>query len=118
MNSLSDKMALQMCFGITKTSNPQMRAKQQLVIKFYRIRVGKNGMGLGGISIWQLLVILLFFVLFIFPMLHVVFSKRSHGGAKIGWFIAVFIFSWLAYIVFLIVTQKELNAIRKRGGNA
>lgn len=59
-------------------------------------------MGLGGISIWQLLIIL--FILF--PLIHVLASGRSHGGAKFGWFAAVFLFSWLAYIIFLIATQS------------
>lgn len=63
-------------------------------------------MGMGGISIWSLLIIILIF----FPMIHVLVSSRSHGGAKFGWFLAVFIFSWLGYIVFLIVTQSVKNA--------
>lgn len=63
-------------------------------------------MGLGGISIWQLLIILLIFI----PIIHVLASSRSHGGAKFGWFVAVFLFSWLAYIVFLIVTQPQKDA--------
>ena len=63
-------------------------------------------MGLGGISIWQLLIIFLI----LFPLIHVLASGRSHGGAKFGWFAAVFLFSWLAYIVFLIVTQSAKDA--------
>ena len=63
-------------------------------------------MGLGGISIWQLLIIFLI----LFPLIHVLASSRSHGGAKFGWFAAVFLFSWLAYIVFLIVTQPAKDA--------
>lgn len=63
-------------------------------------------MGFGGISIWQLLVILLILL----PIIHVLVSSRSHGGAKFGWFLAVFIFSWLGYIVFLIVTQSAKDA--------
>lgn len=56
---------------------------------------------MGGISIWQLLIVLILFM----PVIHVLVSNRSHGGAKFGWFLAVFFFSWLGYIVFLIVTQ-------------
>ncbi len=63
-------------------------------------------MVLSGISIWQLLII--FFILF--PLIHVLASSRSHGGAKFGWFAAVFLFSWLAYIAFLIVTQPAKDA--------
>jgi hypothetical protein len=36
----------------------------------------------------------------------VLFSSRSHGGATFGWFIITFIFSWLGFAIFLIVTQK------------
>jgi hypothetical protein len=55
-----------------------------------------------------LFVIVLFLIL-LFPLFHVLISIRSHGGAKFGWFLAVFFFSWLAYIVFLIVTQKNAD---------
>lgn len=58
-----------------------------------------------GVSIWQLI----FLLLLLFPLIHVLVSGRSHGGAKFGWFIAVLFFSWLAYIVFLIFTQKTLD---------
>ncbi len=58
-----------------------------------------------GVSIWQLIIILFLFV----PLIHVVFSSRSHGGAKFGWFLGVLFFSWLAYIVFLIITQKTVD---------
>lgn len=47
-----------------------------------------------------------FAILILFPIIHVLVSERSHGGAKFGWFLAVFIFSWLGYIAFLITTQK------------
>ena len=39
------------------------------------------------------------------PVLWVLLSSRSHGGAKFGWFIVVLIFSWLGLAVFLIITQ-------------
>ncbi|MCH9742087.1 MAG: hypothetical protein K0U21_02655 [Proteobacteria bacterium] len=48
-------------------------------------------------------------LLLFFPMLHVLVSARSHGGAKFGWLLAMLFFSWLAYIVFLIVTQKNID---------
>jgi hypothetical protein len=38
--------------------------------------------------------------------LFVLFSSRSHGGAKFGWFIITLLFSWLGFAIFLIVTQK------------
>tara|TARA_R110000764_G_C10809059_1_gene360022 strand:+ start:271 stop:495 length:225 start_codon:yes stop_codon:yes gene_type:complete len=63
-------------------------------------------MGMGGVSIWQLLIIIMLLI----PIIHILVSNRSHGGAKFGWFLAVFIFSWLGYIVFLIVTQSTKDA--------
>lgn len=58
-------------------------------------------MGLGGISIWQLIIL----VVLLWPIVHVLISDRSHGGAKFGWFLAVLFFSWFAFAIFLIVTQ-------------
>ena len=63
-------------------------------------------MGMGGVSIWKLLIIIMLLI----PIIHILVSNRSHGGAKFGWFLAVFIFSWLGYIVFLIVTQSTKDA--------
>ena len=55
-------------------------------------------------------IVFLSVVVIVFPLIHVLASKRSHGGAKFGWFFAVFCFSWLAYIVFLIATQPQKDA--------
>lgn len=60
-----------------------------------------------AIGISQLVLILLF--AFVLPAFHVLTSRRSHGGAKVGWLIAVLMFSVLAYAVFLVVTQHELD---------
>ena len=54
--------------------------------------------------------ILLFVVLYLAPLLHVLWSPRSRGGAKAGWFMLVALFSWIAYPVYLIVTQKQISA--------
>ena len=64
---------------------------------------------IGGLSIWDLVGLLLLLaaaVIYIGPIIHILLSKRSHGGAKFGWFLAAFVFPFIAYIVFLIVTQK------------
>ncbi|OMH38352.1 hypothetical protein BGP75_06775 [Motiliproteus sp. MSK22-1] len=61
---------------------------------------------MAGISIWQLIILLIILL----PIIHVILSSRSHGGAKFGWFLAVFIFSWLGYIVYLIVTQPAKDS--------
>jgi len=58
-------------------------------------------------SVPQLLILLVLLI----PPVHVIASSRSHGGAKFGWFLATLFFSWLAYIVFLIVTQKTKDGV-------
>jgi hypothetical protein len=72
---------------------------------------------MGFRSIWQdpsfvaLLVLLIVAFVYLTPVLWVLLSSRSHGGAKLGWFLVVLFFSWLGLAVFLIVTQ----ALRNRG---
>jgi len=68
-----------------------------------------------GTTLWDeaipfvgLLVALLVLVYFI-PPIWVLFSSRSRGGAKFGWFIVAACFSWLGLAVFLIVTQASRN---------
>lgn len=56
-------------------------------------------MGLSGISASHVLLIM------VLPLIHVVISSRSFGGAKLGWSLAVVFFPVLGYIVYLIVTQ-------------
>lgn len=56
-----------------------------------------------GISIGQLLIVPLIVV--VLPLIHVIISSRSHGGAKFGWSLAVLFFPLLGYIIYLIVTQ-------------
>ncbi|WP_299948502.1 hypothetical protein [uncultured Microbulbifer sp.] len=56
-------------------------------------------MGVGGISIWQLIILFLL----VFPLVHVAISKKVSGWSKFFWLVAVLIFSWLAYIVFLLM---------------
>ncbi len=66
-------------------------------------------MGIGGISLWQLIILLLILL----PSVYVLVSGRSHGGAKFGWFIVALLLSWIGLAVFLIVTQKEKDAKRE-----
>jgi uncharacterized membrane protein len=46
-------------------------------------------------------------IFYLGPILWVLFSSRSRGAAKFGWFIVVLLFSWLGLAVFLIVTQAQ-----------
>jgi hypothetical protein len=57
-------------------------------------------------SWWQEAIpFVLIFVFYIAPIIWVLSSRRSHGGAKLGWFIVALMFSWLGLAAFLIVTQ-------------
>jgi hypothetical protein len=60
---------------------------------------------MGGISIWHLLLIM------VLPLIHVILSSRSHGGAKFGWSLAVVFFPILGYIIYLIVTQPAKKVL-------
>ncbi len=63
-------------------------------------------MGFGGISIGHLLIIMVM----VLPLMHVILSSRSYGGAKLGWSLAVVFFPLLGYIIYLIVTQPAKKA--------
>lgn len=39
------------------------------------------------------------------PPLFVLASKRVHGGRKILWFVLTSVFSWLAYVPFVLMTK-------------
>lgn len=55
------------------------------------------------------LALLILLAVFLLPIVWVLFSSRSHGDAKLGWFVVVLFFSWLGFAVFLIVTQSSRN---------
>jgi hypothetical protein len=59
-----------------------------------------------------------FVVLFLYlaPLIWVLSSSRSRGGAKLGWFIVVLVFSWLGFAAFLIVTQPPKPGGTSSGG--
>jgi hypothetical protein len=48
------------------------------------------------------------------PPIWVLLSGRSHGGAKLGWFLLTLFFSWLGLAIFLIVTQPLGNRPGKK----
>ncbi|MCB5225570.1 PLDc N-terminal domain-containing protein [Alishewanella sp. 16-MA] len=47
----------------------------------------------------------------VLPLIHVILSSRSHGGAKFGWSLAVVFFPILGYIIYLIVTQPAKKVL-------
>lgn len=52
-----------------------------------------------------LIVLIIIFIIYLVPMIWVLVSGRSRGGAKFGWFILILFFSWLGLAAFLIFTQ-------------
>lgn len=58
---------------------------------------------------------LLVIFVFVFPPLHVLISSRSHGGAKFAWFILALAFNWITWVIFMIVTQHEVDARNRNG---
>jgi hypothetical protein len=69
----------------------------------------------GAPSLWQdpnfvaLLALSIAAFIYLTPVIWVLLSGRSRGGAKLGWFLVVLFFSWLGLAVFLIVTQALRN---------
>jgi len=62
-----------------------------------------------GTTLWYgaipFVILLVAISVYLTPTIWVLFSSRSHGGAKFGWFIVVLCFSWLGLAAFLIMTQ-------------
>jgi len=51
--------------------------------------------------------LLILFIVYLLPIIWVLVSGRSHGGAKFGWFLVTVFFSWLGLAAFLIITQAS-----------
>lgn len=49
--------------------------------------------------------LLILFIIYLVPIIWVLVSGRSRGGAKFGWFLVTVFFSWLGLAAFLIITQ-------------
>lgn len=64
-----------------------------------------------GVPALEVLLILLVAIIYLGPILHILISRRSHGGAKFGWFLAELFLPFIAYIVFLIATQNAADSI-------
>ncbi len=53
------------------------------------------------------------FVLYVLPTMHILFSRRSNGGATLGWVLVNLVMPILGWGIFLIATQPEKNRINK-----
>jgi len=51
--------------------------------------------------------LLILFIVYFLPIIWVLVSGRSHGGAKFGCFLVTVFFSWLGLAAFLIITQAS-----------
>jgi hypothetical protein len=65
-----------------------------------------------GISIWSIIITLLFIVLFIIPPIKVGLSSSVAGWSKFKWLLLSLCFSWIGF-----VTYYNLN-IASRGYNS
>jgi len=61
------------------------------------------------IGVWHIIVLIVLSL----PPLFVLFSKRVSGRSRFWWFMLTSLFSWLAYIPFLLIYRK-----RQDGGGA
>lgn len=55
----------------------------------------------------------LLFVIYVLPTMHILLSRRSNGGATLGWILVNLIFPILGWGIFLIATQPEKDRINK-----
>ena len=61
-----------------------------------------------GISFWQLIIIILLFLLFTLPWLLVLFSAKVKGRQKFIWFVLSFFLGWLGYMIYYFIVVKKL----------
>lgn len=62
---------------------------------------------MGGISIWQILIILAIPILTILPWILALASRKVEGLEKVIWFLSAFFASWLGYFVFYFVVVRN-----------
>ncbi|AUW07573.1 hypothetical protein C1N51_28555 (plasmid) [Vibrio campbellii] len=62
---------------------------------------------MGGISVWQLLILVIIFSVTILPWLMALFSKKTEGKDKFLWFLSSFFLSWLGYLTFYYLCIKK-----------
>ncbi|WP_350608460.1 hypothetical protein [Pseudoalteromonas sp. MER144-MNA-CIBAN-0113] len=65
-------------------------------------------MGLGGISLWQIFILLFLFFVGALPWILALVSKKAEGTNKVVWFLMSFFISWLGYLVYYFLVIKKL----------
>lgn len=63
-------------------------------------------MGMGGISIWQLIILGGMFLVFVLPPLAALFSSKTSGARKFVWFLLSLLLSWIGYLIYYHATVK------------
>jgi len=64
-------------------------------------------MELGGISIWQIIILIIPFFFVIAPCLLALFSSKEKGIHKLIWFLLSFFMSWIGYALYFFTVIKE-----------
>jgi hypothetical protein len=54
-----------------------------------------------------LLLILVFFLIWITPIIFVAKSNRTHGNEKLAWILLIIFVSWLAWIFYLLLAPLK-----------
>jgi len=60
---------------------------------------------MGGISIWQLLIILMY----VLPCILSLMSKKVSGDQKIIWFLMSFVLWWIGYFIYYFVVVRKIK---------
>jgi hypothetical protein len=66
-----------------------------------------DGLSGNGVGLVTLIILAACLIIGVLPIIWVLASGRSHGGAKFGWFLVVVCFSWIGFAAFLILTQSK-----------
>lgn len=82
------------------------RRPWHLTTRFTRSRHAHEVEAVNEADTFALTLLAVLFVGYVLPVLWVLLSGRSHGGAKFGWFLVTVFFSWVGLAAFLIFTQS------------
>jgi uncharacterized membrane protein YhaH (DUF805 family) len=63
---------------------------------------------MGGIGIWQILIIFIILIIGMLPWVLALISKKAKGIHKLIWFLMSFFISWIGYLVYYFIVIKGL----------
>lgn len=63
-----------------------------------------------GVSIWQILVLLIILGIGMLPWIMALASKKADGINKVLWFLMSFFLSWLGYLIYYYLVIKNPNS--------